>query len=129
MADTTLSIVDCGSTGLSLLTANDGGKRFFWPAIAGVWKPYIGGGTPRDYSPCGVVLDQDKALLFKHVESYYDYYRGVDPPVVEALLVPFYVGGKAVGTLWAVTHDQQHRFDSEDRRVLQSLATFASLAY
>ena len=27
------------------------GKRFYWVAIAGAWRPHIGGGTPRDFGP------------------------------------------------------------------------------
>jgi hypothetical protein len=37
-------VTECDSSGLSLLT-KDGGKRFHWPAIAGMWKRHIGGGT------------------------------------------------------------------------------------
>jgi hypothetical protein len=46
LADTICEMLDCGSAGISLLT-DDGGTRFYWPAISGVWKPHIGGGTPR----------------------------------------------------------------------------------
>ena len=51
LADTILEVFQCDSAGLSLLTTNDGGKRFYWPAIAGQWKPHIGGGTPRRLRP------------------------------------------------------------------------------
>src|SRR5262249_28608599 len=51
LADTILEVFQAGSAGLSLLTKEDGGKRFYWPAIAGMWKPHIGGGTPRDFGP------------------------------------------------------------------------------
>lgn len=128
LADTILEVLDCGSAGISLLT-RDGGTRFYWPAIAGVWKPHIGGGTPRDFGPCGDVLDCNRPLLFKHVERRYTYFEPVKPAVEEALLVPFHVAGKAVGTVWAVTHDDRHRFDAEDRRQLETLARFASAAY
>ncbi len=128
LADTILDLLQCGSAGISLLTQNDGGKRFYWPAIAGAWKTYIGGGTPRDFGPCGDVLDRNTPLLFKKIQRRYTYFEPVAPPVEEALLVPFYVGGKATGTLWAVAHDG-HEFDAEDRRQLLSLATFAATAY
>jgi PAS domain S-box-containing protein len=127
LANTILEILDCGSAGISLLTS-DGGKRFYWPAIAGDWKQHIGGGTPRDFGPCGDVLDCNRPLLFKHVERRYTYFEPVKPAVEEALLVPFYLAGKAVGTVWAVTHDQRHRFDAEDERQLETLARFASAA-
>jgi PAS domain S-box-containing protein len=129
LTDTILNVLQCGSAGVSLLTTHDGGKRFYWPAISGVWKQYIGGGTPREFGPCGTVLDQNKPLLFKHVEKVYAYFEPVKPAVEEALLVPFYSESKAVGTVWAVAHDDGHRFDAEDKRQLETLARFASAAY
>lgn len=128
LADAILDVLGCGSAGVSLLTADDG-KRFYWPAIAGVWKPHIGGGTPRDFGPCGDVLDHNRTLLFKHVERRYAYFAPVKPGVEEALLAPFYVAGKAVGTVWAVFHDHSRQFDGEDQRQLETMALFASAAY
>jgi PAS domain S-box-containing protein len=129
LADKILEVFKADSAGISLLTKEDGGKRFYWPAIAGVWKPHIGGGTPRDFGPCGDVLDRNAALLFRHFERRYTYFLPVTPPVEECLLVPFYVGGKAVGTIWAITHDDRRKFDAEDLRQLESLGRFASAAY
>jgi PAS domain S-box-containing protein len=128
LAETILSLLDCGSAGISLLT-KDGGTRFYWPAIAGTWKPHVGGGTPRNFGPCGDVLDQNTPLLFKKLERRYTYFEPVTPPVEEALLVPFYIEGKAVGTIWVVSHDTSRKFDLEDLRRLQNLAQFASAAY
>src|SRR5262245_51035044 len=129
LADTILEVFQAGSAGLSLLTKADGGKRFYWAAIAGLWKPHVGGGTPRDFGPCGDVLDRNVPLLFKHFERRYPYLQPVSPPAVECLLVPFYVEGKAVGTIWAIAHDDRREFDAEDMRQLVSLGTFASSAY
>src|ERR1700687_4557953 len=129
LADTILEVCQAGSAGISLLTTDDGGKRFYWPAIAGKWKSHIGGGTPRDFGPCGDVLDRNMPLLFKHVERRYTYFHPVTPPVEECLLVPFYVEDKAVGTIWAIAHDDRRKFDSEDNRLMNSLGTFASSAY
>lgn len=128
LADTLLDVCDAGSAGISLLTDDDG-KRFYWPAIAGRWKPHIGGGTPRDFGPCGDVLDRNRTLLFSHVERRYTYFQPVQPLVEEALLVPFYVAGKAVGTIWAVAHDPDRKFDAEDERMMNSLGKFASSAH
>src|SRR6202049_4434030 len=97
--------------------------------MSGAWKPHIGGGTPRNFGPCGDVLDLNRPLLFKHVERRYTYFSPVQPAVEEALLVPFYVGGVAVGTVWAVIHDDSRQFDAEDKRQLETLAQFASAAY
>jgi hypothetical protein len=68
-------------------------------------------------------------LLFKHFERRYPYFLPVTPLVQECLLVPFYVEGKAVGTIWAITYDPKaHQFDNEDLRMLISLGRFASSA-
>src|SRR5689334_15886817 len=134
LAETILDITQCDSAGLSLLTT-DGktpdvcGNRFYWPAIAGMWNPHVGGGTPRDFGPCGDVLDQNRTLLFKHFERRYPYLLPVIPAAQECLLVPFYVAGKAVGTIWAIMHSDRRKFDAEDDRVMASLGKFASSAY
>src|SRR5499427_1396859 len=129
LAEIILDVTQCDSSGLSLLTKDDGGKRFYWPAIAGEWKRHIGGGTPRDFGPCGDVLDQNRTLLFRHFERRYQYFIPITPAVEECLLVPFYIGGKAVGTIWAITHGDRRKFDSEDERIMNTLGQFASLAY
>src|SRR2546427_1334666 len=35
LAEAILDATQCDSSGLSLLTKDDGGQRFYWPAIAG----------------------------------------------------------------------------------------------
>src|SRR5438552_3134240 len=135
LADNILEVLHADSAGISLLTKEGGEKRFYWPAIAGVWNPHIGGGTPRDFGPCGDVLDRNAALMFRHFDRRYTYFLPVTPPVEECLLVPFYVEGKAVGTIWAIIHDAaagcggRRKFDAEDLRQLESLGRFASAAY
>jgi len=134
LAKTILDITQCDSAGLSLLTRDgktpDGcGKRFYWPAIAGMWNPHVGGGTPRNFGPCGDVLDQNRTLLFRHFERRYPYLVPVSPAAEECLLVPFYVAGEAVGTIWGIMHDDRRKFDAEDDRVMASLGKFASSAY
>jgi signal transduction histidine kinase len=129
LTDKMLEVLKVGSTGISLLTTDDGGKRFYWPAISGVWKSHIGEGTPREFSPCGTVLDRDAPLLFKQLARHYTYFQQVAPPLEEVLLVPFCVGGKVVGTIWAVAHDHLRKFNAEDLRQLESLGSFASTAY
>ena len=129
LAETILDVCQSGSAGVSLLTTEDNGKRFYWPAIAGQWKTHIGGGTPRDFGPCGDVLDRNMPLLFGRLARRYTYFQPVLPMVEEALLVPFYVKGKAVGTIWAVAHDDGRKFDAEDERLMTSLGKFASSAY
>jgi len=135
LADAILEAADCDSAGLSLL-AKDGGERFCWTAIAGQWKPYAGQGTPRNFGPGGDVLARNCTLLFRRFERRYSYLLPVLPAAEE---VPFYVGGKAVGTIWAILHTDRRGFDapalnkrgfdSEDERIMNALGKFASLAY
>jgi signal transduction histidine kinase/ActR/RegA family two-component response regulator len=68
-------------------------------------------------------------LLFSHAHRFYTQFAEVHPPLVEGLLVPFHVDGRAVGTVWVVAHDETRRFDAEDQRLLESLAGFAAAAY
>ena len=99
LAETGLEICRAGSAGVSLLSEDSG--DFYWSAVAGAWKPHIGGRTPRNFGPCGVVLDRNAMQLFTRPERYYPYLVPLSPPVEEALLTPFYVQGKAVGTVWS----------------------------
>jgi PAS domain S-box-containing protein len=127
LAEKVLEGLQAGSAGLSLLTKDD--KRFYWAAIAGAWQPHIGGGTPRDFGPCGDVLDGKIPMLFTHWERRYPYLKSATPLAEEGLLVPFYVNGKSVGTIWAIAHNDCRKFDAEDLRLLESLGRFASAAY
>ena len=127
LAQTILEVTRADSAGVSLLTEDK--QRFYWPAIAGVWQPHIGGGTPREFGPCGDVLDRNTPLVFQRFERRYAYFEPYSPPVEECLLVPFYVTANAVGTIWAVSHDDRRKFDAEDLRQLESLGQFASAAY
>jgi len=127
LTDAALTLCSAHSAGISLLEPD--GKRFYWPAISGQWAGHIGGGTPRDFGPCGTVLDCNAALLFSHPELDFDYFAPVTPLVEEALLIPFHVNGKAVGTVWVVIHDLSRRFDREDLRLITDLGAFAASAY
>jgi PAS domain S-box-containing protein len=127
LAEKVLEALPADSSGLSLLTKDE--KSFYWPAIAGAWQPHIGGGTARDFGPCGDVLDRNVPMLFTHWERRYPYLRPATPLAEEGLLVPFYVNGKAVGTIWAIAHNDRRKFDAEDLRLLESLGRFASAAY
>lgn len=129
MAEIMLETCHADSAGFSLLSKDDGGKTFYWPAIAGAWKPHIGGGAPRDFGPCGDVLDCNAPLLFRRCERRYPYLRAVIPPPEEALIVPIYVNGTAVGTIWILAHDDLRKFDAEDLRQLVSIGKFAAAAY
>jgi PAS domain S-box-containing protein len=127
LADKVLDVLRADSAGLSLLTKD--GQGFYWAAIAGAWRPHTGGGSPRNFSPSGDVLDRNSPMLFTHWERRYPYLSTAILPVEEALLVPFHANNCAVGTIWAIAHTAQRKFDGEDLRLLQSIGRFASAAY
>jgi signal transduction histidine kinase len=64
-----------------------------------------------------------------HPERHFPYLAAVTPGIEEALLIPFYIEGRAVGTIWVIAHDSAHRFDAEDLRIMTNLATFAAAVY
>lgn len=129
LVDEMLVLFKADSTGISLLTTKDGEDRFYWPAIAGAWKCFIGGGTPRHFGPCGDVVDRNCPFLFRDIERRYGYFKAAKPRVEEGLLAPFYLEGVPVGTLWIVAHDKARQFDAEDLRELESVGRFAAAAY
>ena len=129
LAETALALCRAHSAGLSLLEDADQRTQFHWRAIAGEWAPHLHGGTPRDFGPCGTVLDRNAPMVCSHPELDFPYFGSVTPLLEEGLLVPFYVGGEAIGTIWVVAHDPSRRFDAEDLRRVTNLGTFAAAAY
>ena len=127
LVDTALSLCKAHSAGISLV--DESGKYFHWPVISGRWACHVGQGTPRDFGPCGTVLDRNSTMVFTHPERYFTYLEKVEPCLEEGLLAPLYIEGKALGTIWVVTHDLSYRFDAEDLRLLTNLAAFTSSAY
>jgi PAS domain S-box-containing protein len=129
LAETALDLCRADSAGLSLLEDADRRSRFHWRAVAGAWAPHLHGGTPRDFGPCGTVLDRDAPMVCSHPELDFPYLGSVTPQLEEGLLVPFRVGGEAIGTIWVVAHDPGRRFDAEDLRRVTNLGAFAAAAY
>ena len=127
LAETALDLCRAHSAGISLLSESR--TSFRWPAVAGQWASHVGGGTPRDFGPCGTVLDRNAPLLFSRPERHFTYLASVKPVIEEALLIPFYVDGNGLGTIWAVAHDGSRRFETEDVRLMTNLANFTAAAY
>lgn len=129
LCEEVLTVCRAESSGISLTSGANGDGDFVWPAVAGTWAGYTGGGMPRNASPCGVVVERNASLLFHDVASEFPAVAHAEPPIREILLTPFCVGGKPLGTVWAILHSNGRQFDREDRRVLESIAQFAAAAY
>jgi hypothetical protein len=83
LADTALTLCRAHSAGLSLLEESDQRKNFHLRAVAGRWASHLGMGTPRDFGPCGTVLDRNTSLLFSHLERDFPYLGEVTPLLEE----------------------------------------------
>jgi len=129
LVKTALELCRAHSAGISLLEEENGRKIFRWHGVAGEYAPHLWGTTPREFSPCGTVLDTDQVQLMSRLDRHFTYFAEIKPSIEEALLVPFHVGGEAVGTIWVVSHDPVRQFDAEDARVMTTLGEFAAAAY
>jgi signal transduction histidine kinase len=122
-----LELCSAGTAGLSLLeTTPEGEQVFRWTNLAGTLSQYVGGSTPRDFSPCGTTLDRNAPQLFAYPSHRFQYLDKVEIPIVEALVIPIYIGNERPGTIWIVSHDGEVKFDSEDVRIMTGLAEFTS---
>ena len=114
LADTGLALCHAHSSGVSLLEDENGRKIFRWHAVGGQYASHLWATTPRNFSPCGTVLDTDAVQLMSHLDRHFRYFADVSPRIVEALLVPFHLGGQPVGTIWVISHEETRQFDAED---------------
>jgi signal transduction histidine kinase len=116
------------SAGISLLENHGGEEVFRWEALAGVLRDHVNGTMPRNASPCGITIDQDATQLMYLPERFFPALK-IEPPIVEALLVPFHVENQPIGTVWVVTHTNDRKFDNEDERIIKTLANFAAAGW
>lgn len=122
-------LCEAGTAGISLLEISNCGKSIYrWVALAGVLEQYEQGTTPGSFSPCGVCLELRAPQLYLYPERYFTYFQQAQPAIVEGLVIPLVIDEQPLGTLWIVSHDEQRQFDSEDVRLMTSLANFSTAA-
>jgi PAS domain S-box-containing protein len=129
LAELVLQLCRAGTAGVSILEHGADGDVFRWHAMAGAYAAMAGGTVPRGDSPCGVVIERNTTLLFDGPARRFASLRCDGPPVIECLLVPWTVDDQPIGTVWAVSHDPERRFDAEDARLLAALSSFAAAAH
>jgi len=124
-----IDLCGAGTAGLSLLETPEQGEPLFrWTNLAGALGKHLGGTTPRNFSPCGVTLDENAPQLFEYPGRRFQYFNGLDFTIVEALVIPVFLGNQTPGTIWIVSHDEEIKFDSEDVRIMTGLADFTACA-
>lgn len=64
MVDLAVGLCNAGTAGVSSIETQPNGEVGFRPvAMAGRLASYVGGCSPRNFSPCGVCLEQGAAVL------------------------------------------------------------------
>ena len=122
-----LRLCGAGTAGISLLEERpDAEPVFRWTHLAGALKGYVGKVKPKDFSPSAICLNLGSPQLFSYPARYFEYFKDVNPPIVETLIFPLPIGDEIQGTLWIVSHDENVKFDSEDVRLMTVLAEFTS---
>ena len=112
------------SAGFSLFKGGPGTGTFRWRHLHGSLAAFEDSITPRDFSPCGVVLDRREPVLTIHSERAYDWISVHEIILPEVLLVPLFAGPTPLGTLWVVSNTPGH-FHNGHARSLAELASFA----
>jgi GAF domain-containing protein len=129
VTDAALRLCRAGSTGISLLEEHETeGPIFRWVALSGAYAGFVGGHTPRNFSPCGLCLGYRAPILLSYPGRIFQYFNAVEPPIVEGLVVPVSYAGEDLGTLWILSHEEARKFDGEDVRVMSNLANATAVA-
>lgn len=128
LVDLALRLTGAVSGGLSIHETQPSPGVFRWHHLRGKLEPFNGATTPRNFSPCGITLDQKGPVLVQKPERLYDWLVDADVGLPEVLLVPLYIGKDTpLGTLWVVSEEIGH-FDGNDARLLTELASFVDIA-
>ncbi|MCC5637698.1 response regulator [Nostoc sp. CHAB 5844] len=129
IVDIVLELCDAGTAGVSLLEITPTGEEVFRAhVLAGALVKYVDGTTKRNFSPCGVCLERGTPQLYSYPDRYFTDLPAANTAIVEELVLPIIADNHALGTIWMMSHDEQRQFDSEDVRIMTSLADFAAAA-
>lgn len=126
LANTAMELTGAASAGVSL-EQGEPEPVFRWIATTGEYSRYVNGTMPRHFSPCGAVVARSEAILMREPIKAFPYIKELHAHAREVLLVPFFKGKVAVGTVWVVHHDHQ-QFDREDLRLITNFASAAMQA-
>ena len=129
LCDIALDLCEADTTGISIIRTHASGEEYFyWEALAGRLADNVGGTTPRNFSPCGTSVDCAATQLYSYPARLFTYLDGIDVPIVEALVVPFFAAGKPLGSIWVLSHDER-RFTAGHAYVLEQIGAFCGAAF
>ncbi len=123
-----IDLCEADSAGISVIKPDATEESFYnWVAAAGNYEPFFNAMLPRYPSACGICLERGAAQHFRVGQRFFDI-LGVDAPLVaDGLLLPWFEG-ETQGTIFVISHSRQEAFDSEDVRMMKTLADFAAMA-
>jgi hypothetical protein len=103
LVELAMELCEADSAGISLYEAQPASPGIFrWHHLTGRLAAFAGATTPRDFSPCGVCLDEGTQILMAHAERFYPWIADANITVPEVLLVPLFEQTQtAPGTLWS----------------------------
>ncbi len=128
LVDIAIDMCDSVSGGISLFEPDPPPGVFRWQHLRGDLEKFTGATTPRNFSPCGITLDNRAPILVQRPERVYTWLQDAKVSLPECLLVPLYLGGnEPLGTLWIVSEEEGH-FDSGHSDVMLDLAAFTGIA-
>jgi hypothetical protein len=104
-----------GTAGVSLIDVEDGAEVFRAEAVVGILSNRLESRIARA-RPCGTAIDGDATQLMYLPERVFSNLR-FDPPILEALIIPFRVQSRPAGTVWVVAHDDNCKCDRADERI------------
>jgi len=119
----------CGvpAAGISLLEGEPPARRFRCRAAVGVAAPLLGQTAAVGDSPSTITVEHNAPQLLSRPGRRYPHIDQFGT-AGEMLLVPLCRGAEPIGTLWVLARPGERRFDSEDARLLSSLAYLAAAA-
>ncbi len=123
--ETAIRLCNAGTAGLSLLRPNAAGQTMVrWEVVSGALASQEGSDSSRDFSPCGLCLDAGLPIVVSRPERVFIYLQAAQPAIIEDLIVPLYDSARrALGTFWIARHDGTVRFNSNDARIMEQLAS------
>jgi signal transduction histidine kinase/ActR/RegA family two-component response regulator len=127
LAEAALGLCRAHAAGISVLETINGEEVLRSRAVVGKDAPRVGSLSPLQFSPGGVAIERQTVQLFTRPERYFTYLLSW-PRMVELLVAPFFLDGRPAGTLWVISSEDSREFDSEDARLLSSLAKFSAAA-
>jgi PAS domain S-box-containing protein len=124
-----LALCQADSVGISLLETTPTGEAIFrWVELSGSLANWQGQSIPYDYSPCHTTLHTQQPQLYRYPERYFTYLQHPQYKFAEVLLIPLLLEQQPLGTIWIMTHHEDHHFDLEDQRILTNLSGFTVAA-